>query len=328
MNYNTKTLRRASRKVINIILLVMLGIISGCAQSKENSASTSIPVGKGPDALFLTPYENYLYVANVEDTVISVIDIHSDVVVQTIDGVNYPWGFTRLGTSDLVAVSGWDKGIDVIDFTSHKIIRQKRYEENLGGIVSSHDGNTIFVVATESNKILKANAATLEVEDEFLTGNGPDGIGISKDGSKLYVTNTKSGSISIIRIADKNTKTIEVGGKPELIHYNHDHSLLYISNFFENKVHIIDTENDEIVHEIMGLNGPEEAVLSASGKRLYVVNFNTSKIFVYDGNSYRKLTEEYDVGAKPIGLVTTDNDEKLYVTNYGDNTVSMIALTK
>jgi len=181
------------------------------------------------------------------------------------------------------------------------------------------------VVATASNKVLEIDPASLQMVNEFPTGNGPDGIGISSDDSKLYVTNTKDGTISVIHRANKSFKLIKTGGKPELVHYNHNHSLLFVSNFLENKIHILDTGTDNIIHEITGLNGPEEAVLSPQEDQLYVVNFNLSRVYVYDANTYQRLPDEYPTGNKPIGIVILSN-RKAYVTNYGDNSVGIIQL--
>jgi YVTN family beta-propeller protein len=291
-------------------------------------SSKTIKVGKGPDALFLTPDEKYLYVANVEDTFISVINTETEEVISKIEGINYPWGFTKLGNTNLVAVSGYDKQVVIIDFSKHQIIKEKKFSNNLGGITSTSDGKFIFVIETDKNSALKFDANSLKILDSYKTGNGPDGIGISKDDSKIYTTNTKDGTISIIDKKSKQTKLLEVGGKPELVHYNHDHSLLFISNFKLNKIHIINTETDKIVHEITGLNSPEEAVLSKSEKFLYVVNFGERKVFVYAASTYQKLDKEYSAGSKPIGIVSAMSDSKLFVSNYGDNTVSVIHLTK
>ncbi len=317
---------------ISRCILAFLIAMTACGQDqqsqrpKETYQTQTIAVGKGPDALFLTPDENYLYVANVEDAFISVIDTRKDSIVQTIDGADYPWGFTRSGTSNLVAISAWDKGIDLIDFTSHKIVKSKRYQQNLGGITSTSDGKTLFVVATDENKILKVDANTLQILDTYATGNGPDGIGISKDGKKIYVTNTKDGTISVINVNTKTATAISTGGKPELIHHNADHSLLYISNFALNKIHILNTETDTIIHEITGLDGPEEAVLSKSGALLFVVNFNNSKVLSFDAKTYAKQAQEFVVGKQPIGIASTSNDRKFYVSNFGNNTVTVIQL--
>ena len=106
-------------------------------------ASKVVSVGKGPDALFLTPDERFLYVANVEDTHVSVIDTESDRVVTTVDTVDYPWGFTHLGNTSLVAVSGGGQGIAVLDFTAHQVVRRATYDRHLGGIVSNTEGTRL-----------------------------------------------------------------------------------------------------------------------------------------------------------------------------------------
>ena len=50
------------------------------------------------------------------------------------------------------------------------------------------------------------------------------------------------------------------------------------------------------------------------------------KVFVYDASTYQKLTKEYSVGNKPIGVIPALNDTKLFVSNYGDNSVSVTHL--
>ncbi|RKY90547.1 MAG: hypothetical protein DRQ13_12485, partial [Ignavibacteriae bacterium] len=262
----------------------------------------------------------------VEDNFISVINTETENVVGKIKGIKYPWGYTRLGNSDLVAVSGYDKQIVIINYKEHKIVIEKKFDNNLGGITSTKDGKYIYVIETGKNKALKLDANSLKILDSYKTGNGPDGIGISKDDSKIYTTNTKDGTISVIDTETKNSSLLEVGGKPELVHYNHDRSLLFISNFKLNKIHIVDTNTDKIVYEITDLKSPEEAVLSKSEKLLYVVNFGAKKLFVYDAITYQKLDEEYSVGNKPIGVISALNDTKLFVSNYGDNTVSVIRI--
>ena len=148
------------------------------------------------------------------------------------------------------------------------------------------------------------------------------------DGRKLYVTNTKDGTISVIYLDGGATQTIATGGKPELVHPSHDRSLLYISNFFGNKIHVLDTRTDVIVAEIEGLDGPEDSVPSEATGALYVVNFNSSRVLSCDLRTLEKLEPELAVGAKPIGLAVAAGRGKLYVSNYGDNSVSVVAIPR
>lgn len=291
-------------------------------QKKKTPGSVTIKVGKGPDAMFLTPDKQKIYVANVEDTTISVINTQTDQVEKTVSGVRYPWGFSQLGNSNEVAVNAYDKQIVVIDFTKDEIIREQTFDSHLGGIVATKDGKTIFVIAIDEKKVWKLNAQTFKVLDTYNTGNAPDGIGLSASEKNIYVTNTEDGTISIIDVKTKKVKLLATEGKPELIHANHDRRKLFISNFIKNKIHIIDAEQGEIIHEITGLNGPEEAVPSQDEDKLYVVNFNSSKVFAYQMEGFNKLNIEYNTGNKPIGIIPLSS--KLYVTNYGDNSVSVI----
>jgi len=318
-------------KTLTVITFSLLFTVYACNKDKgeQGQADTPVPntqfsitVGKGPDAMFLTPDKKKLYIANVEDTIISVINTESDNVDKTISGVRYPWGFVQLGNSNEVAVSAYDKQLAIIDFSSDQVVREKTFNSNLGGITADSLGQYLYVIAIDFNSVIKIDAITLDSLDSYSTGNAPDGIGISKDNNKLYITNTSDGTISVINITTKASSLINTGGKPELVHPNKDHSILYISNFNDNKIHVLDTETDSIIHEIMGLDGPEEAVPDYANQKLYVVNFNSSKVFEYEISGYNKLENTYSTGSKPIGVTPLNN--KIYVTNYGDNSVSVI----
>lgn len=327
-------------KIFSLTILCFLLLLGCIEQNKDKSnpsqttespdntvlpAQKTVEVGKGPDALFLTPDKRFLYVANVEDTLISVVDTKTDKVIHQMPGIRYPWGFTRLGTSDKVAVSGYDKQIVLIDFTAHSIVKQRFFDSTLGGIASSRDGKAIFIIAIDKQKVLQLDGVSLEIVNTFDTGKGPDGIGISKQGDKLYVTNTEDGTIGIININTKETLNLEKGGKPELIHASKDNTRLFISNFFNNEAYILNTISDSIVHTFKGLNGPEEVIPSEDGARIYIVNFKNSKVYVYDGRSFEKLPQEYQVGKSPIGFVEIEN-KKAYVSNYGDNNLTVLNL--
>ena len=319
-----------------IFIYLFSVVLVSCKEIKKESDTTSvenntvekktrypsIKVGKGPDALFLTPDMSFLYVANVEDTLISVIDTQTDKVLKNIGGIRYPWGFVQLAESNLVAVSGYDKQVAIIDFNNHTILKEKLFETHIGGITANKKGDLIYTISIDDNKVLQLDATTLNILKTFPTGKGPDGIGISGNDSKLFVTNTEDGSISVIDIETGKQSILKTGGKPELIHANKDHSLLYISNFLKNKIHIIDTEKGEIITEINNVVTPEEAVLSEDEKLLYVVSFDLGELSVYDASTLEKQLVTYRTGKKPIGSMPVGN--KLYVSNYGDNSISII----
>jgi YVTN family beta-propeller protein len=292
-------------------------LLSGCRAQIQ--PSTTIAVGKGPDAIYPTADGRYLYVANVEDTKISVIELETNSVASEIKVALGPWGFARL-PGGRVAASSWEGEVNIIDEKEGTLLSSHKTKSHLGGIVPALNGKSVFVVGVDADRVFRMEVQSGRIIQEIATGAGPDGIGLGNGGKDLYVACTKSGTIEIFS-TESGTKieSFEVGGKPELIHATHDLKTLYISNFHRGLVHIIDTTDRKIVHEIEGIEGPEEAVPDESKRILYVAAFNAQKILAYDLDSLEKLPVEYATGSKPIGVLSVGN--RLFVTNYGDNSV-------
>lgn len=60
------------------------------------------------------------------------------------------------------------------------------------------DGNSLYVSTIFSNTVHRINLRSLEVEDSFSAGNRPSGLAFSDDGSRLFVADISSPSISVI----------------------------------------------------------------------------------------------------------------------------------
>lgn len=294
----------------------------GISYRAQQNERKDIPVGRGPDALFLTPDEEYLYVANVEDTLISVISTREDRTVRTIGSMEYPWGFAALEHSNEVAVSTYGGEIVIVDYQNHHVTRRINLNQPLGGI-ASFDGS-MYVVLTDSNSVARIDAASLERTDTYPTDPGPDGIATSPDGGRLYVANTISGTISVIDTRTHVTRSFVVGGKPELVHRSDDGRFVFISNFTLNKLHILSTSVDTVLHEIKGLNGPEEARMEYD-RILYVVKYEDSMIRTFD-STWTQTPRTYRSGKNPIGVVVSKLHKKMYVTNYGSHDVSVFRI--
>jgi YVTN family beta-propeller protein len=312
-----KTKMEWTRLTSTLIVLHM-----GLSCNAQQSERKDIPVGKGPDALFLTPDEEYLYVANVEDTLVSIISTREDRTVRTIGSMKYPWGFAALEHSTEVAVSTYGGEIVIVDYQTHHVTRRINLNQPLGGI-ASFDGS-IYVVLTDSNRVARIDAASLERIDTYSTDMGPDGIAVSQDGGRLYVANTISGTISVIDTRSHATRSLGVGGKPELVHLSDDGRFVFVSNFTLNKLHILSTSADTVLHEIKGLNGPEEARMEYD-RILYVVNYENSTILTFD-STWTQTPGTYHSGKNPIGVVISKLHKKMYVTNYGSHDVSVFRI--
>ena len=103
---------------------------------------------------------------------------------------------------------------------------------------SNYGSNTVSVIDTSTNT----------VSDTITVGSGPEGISISLDGTRAYVTNGTDGTVSVI---DTSTNTviavIVVGTSPSEVAFYYQppvSAMAYVTNTSSNNISVINTVNE------------------------------------------------------------------------------------
>jgi len=82
-------------------------------------------------------------------------------------------------------------------------------------------------------------------------GDFPYAIEVDKKNNRIFVTNQRSNTVSVIdRNILKTVSHIEVGEYPEGISLHPDKNRLYVANWFDNMISVIDVNSLEVVDEI------------------------------------------------------------------------------
>jgi YVTN family beta-propeller protein len=137
-----------------------------------------IPVGKGPEALELSPDGKEVWTAHAGDGGVSVIDVAAKKVVQTIDARTKLSNRLKL-TPDgkLVLISDLTGGeLVVIDAHSRKVIKRVPMRGSPEEILVAPDGSRAYVALENDNRVDVVDIKTLTVTGTFNTGRGPDGM--------------------------------------------------------------------------------------------------------------------------------------------------------
>ena len=154
--------------------------ISVFERSKDPSGwtATSIPVGKGPEGGSLSPDEKEFWAANSADGSVSVIDIASKKVTQTIDVQTKHSNRLKFAPDGkLVLISDLGSGdVVFVDVASRKVAKRLNVGKNAEGILIPPDGLKAYVAAAADNKVVIIDLKRLEVTGEIPTGKGPDGM--------------------------------------------------------------------------------------------------------------------------------------------------------
>jgi YVTN family beta-propeller protein len=143
-----------------------------------NWNQTVIAVGKGPEAIDMSPDGKEIWTAHSRDGGVSIIDIAGKKVVQTIDlhtKRSNRLKFTPDGKR--VLVSDLDGGeVVALDVAGRKEIKRIKMGRTPEGILITPDGSRAYVGVAGENFVAILDMNTLEVTGHISTGTGPDGM--------------------------------------------------------------------------------------------------------------------------------------------------------
>jgi len=140
--------------------------------------ATNVSVGKGPEGGDIAPDGREYWAANSNDGSVSIIDVASKKVVQTLDvktGHSNRLKFTRDGKLVLISDPG-DHGLVVVEAASRKEVKRLNVGRQPEGILIAPDGARAYIAIAGEKTVAVLDLETLEVSARVSTGNGPDGV--------------------------------------------------------------------------------------------------------------------------------------------------------
>ena len=183
-------------------------------------------------------------------------------------------------------------------------------------------------------------------------GTNPRGIAYAQDKMLMYVVNSFDNTVSILNTtggadglvgnADDVVGTVDVGNLPVRIAYAQDKMLMYVTNFNDNTVTILNTtggpdndvETDDVVGTVDVGNDPQSIAYAQDKMLMYVANADDDTVTILNttgGPDNDVETDDVvgtvDVGGFPRGMAYAQDKMLMYVANTGDDTVTILNTT-
>jgi YVTN family beta-propeller protein len=180
------------------------------------------------------------------------------------------------------------------------------------------------------------------------------GLAVTSDGARLVVANFENDSISVVDLGTR-AKTAELdlrpgkldpaqagvaGGEfPLWVAVQHN-STAFVSSVRDREVVVVDiTGTPKVVDRIQVQGNPNRLLLNRAQTRLFVAADNSDLVYVID-TKHRHIVDtirttaseglvhrgRVPVGSSPNSLALSPDEETLYVTNSGSNSVAVIDL--
>jgi YVTN family beta-propeller protein len=252
--------------------------------------------------------------------------------------------------------------VTVIDGGDFKVVSTIAVGKRPRGIHVSPDGKTVYVALSgtpiegppaldaQGNPILKKNnKADDDDDDDAKADKSADGIGIvnvaqkkltgrisagsdpeefvlSKDGSRIYVSNEDIETASVINIASgKVEHIIPVGREPEGVGVTPNGKQFYVTCETGGEVFVIDTTTYQVAGHFTVPVRPRSVDFLSTGKIGFIPSESKSQLNVIDVAAAQVLkTIDLPAGSRPMKVKVSVDDRRVYVSDGRAGTVTVL----
>ncbi len=157
------------------------------------------------------------------------------------------------------------------------------------------------------------------------------GLCVDEKRGLLYSLNINSGKLIATPLAGGEDRAIELGGRPYDVKLDRDGRFLYVSDWAESRVFVIDAEAFHVVSKIAVGIHPNQIAIHPTDGRVFVACSSSNGVWVVDGKRgvvteaiYTSLFPNSPEGSTPDALAVAPDGETLYVANADNNCVAVI----
>ena len=191
-------------------------------------------------------------------------------------------------------------------------------------------GFTAFAYVASSNNLINVfNGVTKTLVATANVGKGASSINASPDGKRIYVSNTRDGTISIINTTSNTViANLYIGTQLTRSCFSPDGSKLYQCSYSKRgldvggSVYVINAVTNAIITNIPCGNGTYGVCVSPDGKLLYATNSYDRTITIINTTT-NKVIKSVSIGFAAIYVAISKDGAQLYLPNSANNTVSV-----
>ncbi len=154
--------------------------------------------------------------------------------------------------------------VAVVDIAARRVLRMvdmpvRHTTMGPQDIKLAPDGSVFYIADSQENGVWVLDGAATKVLREIPTGLGAHGLYLSRDATKLYVTNRHEGSVSVL---DAYTGAVDAkwripgGGSPDMGNVTADGTQLWLSGRYHNAVYVLSTADGHLIKKIGVGSGP------------------------------------------------------------------------
>jgi YVTN family beta-propeller protein len=263
--------------------------------------------------------QNYqIYVSNEKSGDVTVINGSDNQVLGTIPVGKRPRGIHASpdGKTVYVALSGTPIAAPPQLDAKGNPIFQKANDDDDDSAKADKSADAIGIVDVAQKKLTGKISA----------GSDPEEFSLSKDGTKLYVSNEDVKTASVINIATRKVEQIiAVGQEPEGVATTPDGKHFYVTCEAGGDVYAVDTGSYATIGHFKVNVRPRSMDFLPGAGIGFIPSESTGELNVVDTVNFKVLKIiALPAGSRPMSVKVASNGQKIYVSNGRAGTVSVL----
>lgn len=337
-----------SRLVLGL-LAVGLGLVFTTNDAFAHHVLQEIPVGTSPMKMSLT--DDLLFVSNLGDRQISVIDIVNNEVVGEITTSSGVVAVRAVPDKNVVYAATFESGgIDVYDLETKAYVQTIQLPDSkltvwhspgddkqvyltlmTGGAALDYNPNNevLYVANYNANYIVTIDTNTNQVLEKIPVSAHPFALKVDPVTNKILVANMAGNEITfLVPDEDDQTKhtvsnTVKTGTVPWGIDIDTDNHRAYISHRGAHHITVLDTITEKIVDKIEVGDDTQAITVDSKERQIYVSYLQQNKIVKINGKT-NQIVNTIESGALAWDLVADSKTNRLFASMKGEDKIFVL----
>jgi len=149
----------------------------------------------------------------------------------------------------------------------------------------------------------------------------------AKATGKVFVSNEKSNTLTILDLAGKVVQTLETCARPRGMTLNPERTAIYVGCSDDDTIALYDIASLRLVRRYRNITAPETFDLHPDGRHLYISNEDDSEMSVLDLEA-GEIVARYPTGPEPEGIQITKDGRLAFVASEAANLVHVVDIAE
>jgi YVTN family beta-propeller protein len=279
-----------------------------------------VRVGAEPVSIAVNTANGRAYVANAGDGTLTILDGFSDAVVATVPIGSHPYSVAvNSATGKVYVTHTFGDQLSILDGTTNTPSDLKTGSSDLIAI-NSRTGTIYLLGYGGAVKVLDGASQQF---NERPVGRHAWALTLSEVTGTVYVTRIENADLAVINPDSANLSTLPAGEIPCAIAVNFQANQLYVTNYGDNSVSVIDASSGRKTATVPVGRHPKAIAFDASRNLVYVANTSDGTVTVIDAAN-NGVVATLTAGKNPYALAVVPGSSRLYVANEADDNPSTV----